>query len=399
MGILIGITGGIAAYKIPHLCRLLVKEGMTVKTVLTQTAQAFVAPLTLQAITNSPVYTDASVEAQNHMDHIELARWADKILIAPLSANHMAALAHGMADDLLTTLCLASQASLYVAPGMNEKMWAHPATQANIEILKARGVHFLGPDWGEQACGDVGWGRMIEPEQIVAALLNENNIEKRWQGLTIMVTAGPTIEPLDPVRYISNRSSGKMGYAIASKAKAMGAKVILVSGPCTLPTPAGVQRLNVTTATEMMNAVAAEINQVDIFISAAAVADFRVANVAEHKIKHPDLLQLTLERNVDILAEVANRSQKPFCVGFAAETQNGQENASNKLKTKKLDLIVFNDVKRQDIGFDVDFNEVTVISENQNFAIAKNTKEAVASQLLNIIGDCYDANHKTKDTR
>lgn len=398
MGILIGVTGGIAAYKIPHLCRLLIKQGIAVKTVLSQNAQAFVSPLALQAITNSVVYTHDSVEAQNHMDHIELARWADKILIAPLSANRMAALAHGLADDLLTTLCLASQAPLYVAPGMNEKMWAHPATQANVALLKARGVHFLGPDFGEQACGDVGWGRMIEPEHMVEALL-ENNVQGRLQNLTVMVTAGPTVEALDPVRYISNRSSGKMGYAIAAKAKAMGAKVILISGPCVLPTPSGVTRLNVTTANEMMNAVASQIDKVDIFISAAAVADFRIGDVAEHKIKNTDTLQLTLERNVDILAEVASRSQKPFCVGFAAETQNGQENALAKLNRKKLDLIVLNDVKRQDIGFDVDENEVTVFSQNQSYSIAKNTKEAVASQLLNIIGDCYDANHKTQNSR
>jgi phosphopantothenoylcysteine decarboxylase/phosphopantothenate--cysteine ligase len=398
---LVGITGGIAAYKTPDLVRLLKKQGMEVRVVLSQSAKAFVTPLSLQAVSGHPVYSellDCDFEAA--MGHIELARWAHGIIIAPLSANRLAALAMGMADDLLTTLCLATKAPIWVAPAMNQVMWHHPATQHNIQILKDRGVHILGPDWGEQACGDIGLGRMWEPQMIVDQILSEQSASTLL-GRKILITAGPTREAIDPVRFLSNRSSGKMGFALAQAAAALGAEVTLVSGPVALATPANVKRIDVVSAQEMLQAVNAHVDNVDIFISAAAVADFRPDSIASQKIKknnHGDHWSLTLVPNPDILAQVANRERRPFCVGFAAETEHLENNAQKKLRDKNIDLIAVNDVSRADIGFDTMDNALTVFCDQQTFSIAKANKYSVAINLLNIIGERYHAKNTTKSS-
>lgn len=402
---LLGITGGIAAYKTPELVRLLKKRGLDVRVVLTSGAKAFVTPLTLQAVSANPVYSellDADFEAA--MGHIELARWAQGILIAPLSANRLAALAHGFADDLLTTLCLATKAPIYAVPAMNQQMWQHPATQANLAILKERGVTILGPDWGEQACGEVGFGRMLEPASIVEQLFSaspQSVHEPILQGLNLLITAGPTREAIDPVRYISNRSSGKMGLALAEAAIALGAKVTLVHGPIHQPIPATIQSIAVTNAQQMLEEVNKQVIEADIFISAAAVADFRVKEAVAHKIKKgaDESWELTLVKNPDILASVAAREARPFCVGFAAETEFPEENAKQKLIHKKIDLIAVNDVSRQDIGFDTDDNALTVISHNKTHQIAKSTKYHVAVTLLEIISEYYHAKNKTKNSQ
>jgi len=396
---LLGITGGIAAYKTPELVRLLKKRGLDVRVVLSQGAKAFVTPLTLQAVSANPVCSellDADFEAA--MGHIELARWADGILIAPLSANRLASLAHGFADDLLTTLCLATTAPIFVAPAMNRQMWEHPATQANLAIVKARGITILGPDWGEQACGEVGFGRMLEPATIVEQLFSSSSpiaSSPILQGLRLLITAGPTREAIDPVRYISNRSSGKMGLALAMAAKELGAQVTLVHGPIhqTLPS---MKTIAVTSANEMLAAVEQHIEDADIFISAAAVADFRAKEQSPHKIKKgtDESWQVTLVKNPDILARVAARKNRPFCVGFAAETEFPEENAKQKLTHKKIDLIAVNDVSREDIGFDTDDNALTVISHNTTHQIAKASKYHVAIKLLEIISEYYHAKNK-----
>ncbi|MFI4937833.1 MAG: bifunctional phosphopantothenoylcysteine decarboxylase/phosphopantothenate--cysteine ligase CoaBC [Candidatus Berkiellales bacterium] len=396
---LLGVTGGIAAYKTPELVRLLKKQGSEVRVVLSAGAKEFVTSTTLQAVSGNPVYAelfDADFEAA--MGHIELARWAQSILIAPLSANRLAALAMGMADDLLTTLCLATQAPIFVAPAMNQAMWHHPATQHNLEIIKARGVTILGPDWGEQACLEVGLGRMLEPQEIIKQLFqtqvqtqNQPATTSALSGLKLLITAGPTREALDPVRYLSNRSSGKMGFALAQMAKAQGATVTLISGPVNLATPGGVQRIDVESAEQMYQAVISNYSQADIFISAAAVADFRPNQLSAQKIKKnaKETWQLSLVTNPDILATVASQPNKPFCVGFAAETENLPESAQQKLRDKKCDLIAVNDVSRSDIGFDVDMNALTVFSQDHTYAIPKMTKLEAASQLLTMIGECY----------
>ncbi len=398
---LLGITGGIAAYKTPELVRLLKKRGLDVRVVLSQGAKAFVTPLTLQAVSANPVYSELlDVDFEAAMGHIELARWAEGILIAPLSANRLAALAHGFADDLLTTLCLATKAPVYVVPAMNQQMWQHPATQANLTILKARGVTILGPDWGEQACGEVGFGRMLEPFTIIEQLFSivpEKTHAPLLQGLNLLITAGPTREAIDPVRYISNRSSGKMGLALAEAALKLGAKVTLVHGPIHQPIPQGIEAITVTTANEMLESVNNQIEYTDIFISAAAVADFRVKEPASGKIKKgsDESLELTLIKNPDILAAVAARKNRPFCVGFAAETDFPEENAKQKLIHKKIDLIAVNDVSRQDIGFDTDDNALTVISHTTTHHVAKAPKYDIAVKLLEIISEYYHAKNKT----
>lgn len=401
---LLGITGGIAAYKTPELVRLLKKQDADVRVVLSQGAKAFVTPMTLQAVSGHPVYSellDSDFEAA--MGHIELARWAQGIVIAPLSANRLSALAHGMADDLLTTLCLASEAPLWVVPAMNQKMWHHSATQANLNILKSRGVTVLGPDWGEQACGEIGLGRMLEPEKIVQQLSSQLIFDNTpvLQGLHVLITAGPTREALDPVRYISNRSSGKMGFALALAAKALGAKVTLISGPVALTTPQGVTRVDVQSCEEMLNAVIKHCHGADIFISAAAVADFRPEQVMPQKIKKQseNALQLNLVPTTDILAHVAAKKIRPFCVGFAAETEFSQSNAKKKLQQKNLDLIALNEVNREDIGFDVDVNALTVIAKDKTqVEIPKASKTQVAFKLLQIISEHYYAKNKTENS-
>jgi phosphopantothenoylcysteine decarboxylase/phosphopantothenate--cysteine ligase len=400
---IVGITGGIAAYKTPELIRLLIKQGAQVRVVLSEGAEHFVTPLTLQAVSGQSVYRhlfDEDFEAA--MGHINLARWAEGILIAPLTANRLAALAHGMADDLLTTLCLASQAPLYVAPAMNRQMWEHPATQANMAILRERGVHILGPDWGEQACKEIGWGRMVEPQSIVEKLLTPSEKEANLKALRILISAGPTREPIDPVRYISNRSSGKMGYALAKAARARGADVTLVTGPVNLPAPPEVKTIAVTTAKEMQEAVLKEAQSADIYISAAAVADFRVEKIAAQKIKKQDMVdahwQLNLIQNEDILKQVSALSNRPYCVGFAAETENDVVFAKTKLQEKKLDMIAVNDVSRSDIGFDAPENAIQVLTPEKIYSLAKALKSQIADNLLDIIKENYDAKNKTKNT-
>jgi phosphopantothenoylcysteine decarboxylase/phosphopantothenate--cysteine ligase len=399
---IIGITGGIAAYKTPELVRLLKKQGASVRVVLSQGAKAFVTPMTLQALTGHPVYSELlDTDFEAAMGHIELAKWAHAILIAPASANRIAALAHGMADDLLTTLCLASSARLYVAPAMNQQMWHHPATQANLVVLQERGVTILGPDEGEQACGDVGMGRMMEPQDIFHQLHTPFSEKKSpLYQKRILITAGPTREAIDPVRYISNRSSGKMGFALAQAAMNVGAKVTLISGPVALKTPHGVERIDVSTAQEMLDTVMTKMSNVDIFISAAAVADFQMEHQSAHKIKKESLEQFELKLipTPDILAHVAKLSQKPFCVGFAAETQNLEVNAKKKLVDKTLDLIALNDVSKSDIGFDVDMNELTVMSLEKSYNIPKASKLEVAVKLLDIISEQMNAKNKTKNS-
>ncbi len=388
---ILGISGGIAAYKTPELVRLLKKQGCEVRVVLSAGAKAFVTPMTLQAVSGEPVYSelfDADFEAA--MGHIELARWATGIIIAPASANRIAALAHGMADDLLTTLCLATKAPIWVAPAMNQQMWHHQATQTNVALLQERGITILGPDWGEQACGDVGLGRMLEPEAIFEQLTAAHL--PLFQDKQFVITAGPTREAIDPVRYLSNKSSGKMGFALAQAAIAMGAKVTLISGPVSLATPTGVKRIDVMSAKEMYNAVIAQSAACDIFISAAAVSDYRV-EMALQKIKKSaqDPMTLQLIQNPDILATVAKLKKRPFCVGFAAETEDVENNARRKLNEKELDLIAVNDVSREDIGFDVNTNALTVFGQQFHSHIPKNTKDQVAHSLLKIISECYHA--------
>ncbi|MCE9664115.1 bifunctional phosphopantothenoylcysteine decarboxylase/phosphopantothenate--cysteine ligase CoaBC [Halomonas sp. M5N1S17] len=371
--ILLGISAGIAAYKSAQLARLLKQAGCEVRVVMTEGAQAFITPLTLQALTGEPVRTSLlDPEAEAGMGHIELARWADVVLIAPGTADLMARLATGMADDLLTTLCLASEADKVMAPAMNQAMWRHAATQRNAERLQQDGWRLLGPDSGDQACGDVGPGRMLEPEAIVAELLAQTAETPPQallaRGLHIVITAGPTREPLDPVRYLSNHSSGKMGYALAASAARLGARVTLVSGPVTQTTPEGVERIDVETALEMQEACRGLVAACDIFIGCAAVADYRVDAVAEHKIKKQegeDGLTLKLIKNPDIIADVALKrdpaSRRPFVVGFAAETRDLEAYARDKLMRKQLDMIVANDVSAEGLGFGADDNAVLLL--------------------------------------
>ncbi len=364
--VLLGISAGIAAYKSAMLARLLKQAGCEVRVVMTEGAQAFITPLTLQALTGEPVRTSLlDPEAEAGMGHIELARWADTILIAPATADLMARLAAGMADDLLTTLCLASQSRKVMAPAMNQAMWAHPATQRNAARLAEDGWRLLGPASGDQACGDVGPGRMLEPEEILAALLEPPKAPEAT-GLAVTITAGPTREPLDPVRYLSNHSSGKMGYALAEAAAALGARVTLISGPVSLPCPAGVARLEVETALEMHEAALRQAEQSDLFIGCAAVADYRAEQAAEHKIKKvegEEGLTLRLVKNPDIIASVAAlpEARRPFVVGFAAETRDLAAYARDKLTRKRLDMIVANDVSREGLGFGADDNAALVL--------------------------------------
>ena len=370
--ILLGISAGIAAYKSAHLARLLKKAGHEVRVVMTDGAQAFITPLTLQALTGEPVRTSLlDPEAEAGMGHIELARWAELILIAPATADLMTRLVHGHADDLLTTLCLASDADKAMAPAMNQAMWRHPATARNTRQLEADGWRLLGPDAGDQACGDVGPGRMLEPEAIVDALFKAPDATpdeaRPAKGLTVTITAGPTREPLDPVRYLSNHSWGKRGYALAEAAAALGATVHLISGPVSLATPSGVNRLDVTSANEMAEAAYRLAAQSDVFIGCAAVADYRAANVSEHKIKktaNSDELTLTLVKNPDIIAEVAKHragALRPFMVGFAAETRDVEAYARDKLTRKGLDMIVANDVSLAGLGFGADHNAALLL--------------------------------------
>src|SRR5262245_35148930 len=334
--ILRGVTGGIAAYKSPDLVRRLMEHGAEVQVVMSRGAQQFVTALTFQAVSGRPVRSDLwDQAAEAAMGHIELARWAEEIVVAPATAEFIARLAHGFADDLLATICLATRARITLAPAMNREMWSNAATQANVQILKERGVRILGPASGEQACGEVGVGRMLEPVQIAEEIYAALPTDGVLAGLKVVITAGPTREAIDPVRFISNRSSGKMGYAVATAAREAGASVVLVTGPVQIPAPAGIERIAVETADEMLVAVQAQISSADIFIAAAAVSDYRCSEVARQKIKKTsDNMTLALSRAPDVLATVGRSDSPPFLVGFAAETENVEANALTKLHAK-----------------------------------------------------------------
>ncbi len=388
--IVIGISGGIAAYKAPDLVRRLIERGAQVRVVMTQGAQAFITPMTLQAVSGHPVSTDLlDPSAESSMGHIELAKWADAILIAPCTADVIAKLAAGMADNLLTTLCLATEAPVCIAPAMNQQMYKAAATQENLKRLKQRGLQIYGPGSGEQACGDVGPGRMLEPMQLVdslSMLLQPALLE----GVKICITAGPTREPLDPVRYLSNHSSGKMGFALAEAAAQMGAAVALISGPVSLPTPAGVERVDVTTAAQMHQAALKHASDSDIFIGCAAVADYRAEQIAPHKLKKQsgeERTTVTLVKNPDIIAEIAalDRSSRPFVVGFAAETQDVVQYAKQKLERKGLDMIAANDVSDPSLGFNTDSNAITLISHAGEQHLPAQAKSQLAIKLLTLI--------------
>jgi phosphopantothenoylcysteine decarboxylase/phosphopantothenate--cysteine ligase len=384
--ILLGVTGGVAAYKTPDLVRRLRERGALVRVAMTAGARQFVTALTLQAVSGEAVRTSLWDEnAEAAMGHIELARWADKIVIAPATAGFLARLAAGMADDLLATLCLASEAPIYVAPAMNRVMWSHPATRDNVAKLVERGVRILGPGLGDQACGEVGPGRMLEPDHIATLLLA--SASGALAATTVLITAGPTREPIDPVRYITNRSSGKMGFALAEAAAAAGARVKLVTGPVSLPTPAGVERFDVETAEEMYATVHEELPGADIFIGAAAISDYRPEQAAEHKIKkRRDRLDLTLTKAPDTLRSVAALESpvRPFTVGFAAETENLEAHAIRKLEDKRLDMIVANLVG-EGRAFDRDENEVVVFWPEGRREIALASKRQLARQLVDLI--------------
>jgi phosphopantothenoylcysteine decarboxylase/phosphopantothenate--cysteine ligase, prokaryotic len=379
--LILGLSGGIAAYKAAELCRLLVKDGAEVKVVMTPGAQSFITPLTMQALSGQRVHTDLlDVEAEAAMGHIELARWADLIVVAPASASFIARLANGEASDLLSTLCLARRGPLAIAPAMNQAMWHNAATQANLQTLRERGVTIWGPDSGAQACGDVGLGRMLEPSALLA--LAQSSFESGLlAGKKVTLTAGPTREALDPVRYLSNHSSGKMGYALAEAAAEAGADVTLVTGPTALEAPERVKTIKVESAEDMLQACQA--HPADIFIGVAAVADYRPAAPAAHKIKKSqDTLTLTLVRNPDILATMAASSPKPFCVGFAAETQDLARYARGKLEAKGLDLVFANDASAT---FGNDEAEVLALWRDGETLLERASKTQLAREMIRLI--------------
>jgi phosphopantothenoylcysteine decarboxylase / phosphopantothenate---cysteine ligase len=384
--VLLGVTGGIAAYKSPDLVRRLIERGAEVQVVMTPGAQKFVTPMTFQAVSGRPARVDLWDDgAEAAMGHIELARWAQLVLIAPASADFIARLATGRADDLLATLCLATEAPLILAPAMNRIMWANKATQANITLLESRGVRFLGPASGNQACGEVGAGRMWEPTMLATSLLEPPVNSGLLAGLNVLITAGPTRERLDPVRYLTNRSSGKMGFAVAAAAREAGAHVTLVAGPVQLPTPTGVTRINVESAREMYAAVHRHIAEADIFIAAAAVADFQPVTIAKQKIKKQGgMVKLDLEPAPDIVKSVADMSKRPLVVGFAAETNDVEDNARTKLKRKKLDMIAANQVG-EGLAFDCEDNALTVLWPGGKIEVARAPKLQVARELIALI--------------
>ncbi len=397
--ILLGVTGGIAAYKSADVVRRLRERGAEVQVVMTEAATRFVTPLTFQALSGRPVRSglwDEAAEAA--MGHIELARWADVVLVAPASADFLARLAGGRADDLLATTCLATAAPVCVAPAMNRLMWAHAATQANVATLAARGVRVLGPAEGAQACGETGPGRMLEPEALCAALLAADDAGS-LAGLNVVISAGPTREPLDPVRFISNRSSGKMGYAVAAAARAAGACVTLISGPVSLPTPAGVRRIDVETAAQMYAAVHEVIGQADLYIGAAAVADYTPVCCAEQKIKKTsDCLELSLQRAPDILASVSALQRRPYTVGFAAETNDVEKHALAKLARKRLDLIAANEVGC-DRAFDREDNALLVLWPGGRRELALQSKADLAREFIALVAERYHlARHSAAQT-
>ncbi|WP_404342944.1 bifunctional phosphopantothenoylcysteine decarboxylase/phosphopantothenate--cysteine ligase CoaBC [Pseudoalteromonas mariniglutinosa] len=382
--IVLGISGGIAAYKCAELVRRLKEQGCQVKVVMTESAKHFITPLTMQAVSGE-IVADSLLDpnAEAAMGHIEFAKWADLILVAPATSNMLAKMAAGIADDLLTTLLLATPAKVAVAPAMNQQMYAHPATQANIELLAKRGIAIWGPGKGEQACGDVGAGRMLEPHELLA-LCTAPAEKQLLAGKTITITAGPTREALDPVRFISNHSSGKMGYALAEAALALGAQVNLISGPVNIAPPSGANLTLIESAEQLLQASLNLAVQSDAFIGCAAVADYRAANVAEQKMKKQgDELTLTLVKNPDVIAAVANlKAQRPYTVGFAAETQDLANYAKGKLHSKNLDMICANDVSKTGLGFNSDHNALTLFWQDSSLDLAISSKTDLALNVM-----------------
>lgn len=386
--IVLGITGGIAAYKMPELVRRLIDQGANVRVVMTDSAKAFITPLTLQAVSGHAVSdTLLDEEAERGMGHIELAKWADLLLIAPASANTIAKIAHGLANDLLGTIVLATDATIAVAPAMNQQMWHAAITQENINKLITRGIHVWGPAQGEQACGDVGFGRLLEVPELIEHVTSLYR-KKTLTGQHWVITAGPTREAIDPVRYISNHSSGKMGYSIAHAAVNSGAKVTLISGPVNIIAPDSIDIVDVISAEQMHKQALIYADSADVFVACAAVADYRVSKIAEQKIKKTSEnqnMQIDLVKNPDIVADVASLEGKPFTVGFAAETQDVEQYALDKLKRKKLDLIAANNVALSGQGFNSDKNALTVFSATKKHEIALMNKSEVANQLVELI--------------
>lgn len=388
--ILLGVSGGIAAYKSVELVRRLRDTGAEVRVVMTRGAQAFVTPLTFQAVSGQPVHTellDAAAEAG--MGHIELARWAECVLVAPATADLIARLAHGLADDLLTTICLATRAPLVLAPAMNHLMWLNPATQGNCSLLQDRGIRLIGPESGSQACGDTGPGRMTEPGDLVAALFADR--PGRLAGRHVVVTAGPTYEDIDPVRFIGNRSSGRMGFAVAAAAAEAGARVSLVAGPVRLETPPGVERRDVRSAIEMHDAVLDLARGADVFFGVAAVADYRPEQLAQNKIKKGKPEQtLRLVSTPDIIAEIAGLPERPFTVGFAAETEHLKAHALEKLSAKSLDMIAANTVGQEGSGFESEENEILLLSADGEIPLGAGSKMELARRLVQEVADCLE---------
>ena len=385
--ILLCVTGGIAAYKAAEIIRLFKKDGADVRVIMTESAKEFITPLTLQAVSGNEIHDSLlDLKAESAMGHIELAKWADIILIAPCTAESMAKIVHGRADDLMGAVILASKASIYIAPAMNTTMWLDKGTQANYQTLLSRGINFIGPDEGEQACGDIGPGRLVEPDKIINLIKSHLN-KGPLSGKTVTITAGPTREQIDPVRYISNNSSGKMGYALAEAAVQEGAIVNLVSGPVVLAADKSINLFKINSASEMLEAVNTCMKSSDIFISCAAVADYKPSKYSDTKIKKENLdnLEINLEKNHDILSEVAEQFSSAYIVGFAAETSNVNSNAKKKLDSKNLNMIISNDVSDTSIGFDSDENEVHVITGSKTIFIKKDKKIRIAREILNII--------------
>lgn len=396
--ILLGVTGGIAAYKTAELVRRLKEKNFAVRVVMTSAAKSFVTPMTLQAVSGNPVHDNLfDCEAEAAMGHIELAKWADIVLIAPATANSIAKITYGLADDLLTTVLLATTAKIVIAPSMNQQMWANAATVNNIKQLANRDIVLLGPAKGEQACGDVGFGRMLEPNEIVESLKMFDYTKGRLnnsllKGKNITITAGPTVEAIDPVRFISNHSSGKMGYALAQAAQMAGANVTLISGPVSLAKPLGVNFKAVVSASEMFLSVQQAFDNTDIFIGCAAVADYAPEAIADQKIKkNNDDMKLTLKRTTDIIAWVGAQKSKPYVVGFAAESQNLESFANKKLKNKNLDMICANDISNKKYGFNSHENKILILKKNgDKIDLAADSKVNIAKNIILEISQSID---------
>ena len=385
--ILLGVTGGVAAYKSAEVIRLFKKQGADVRVIMTESAKEFITPLTLQAVSGNEIHDSLlDTKAESAMGHIELAKWADIILIAPCTAETIAKITHGRADNLMGAVLLASNADIFIAPAMNMNMWLDGSTQTNYKTLLKRGITFIGPAEGEQACGDIGPGRMEEPEKIIAFISSSFN-SGPFVNKTITVTAGPTREQLDPVRFISNNSSGKMGYSIAEAAIEAGAIVNLISGPVALNANSKINLIKVNSANEMQKSVMDCMKTSDIFIGCAAVSDFKSSDISDTKIKKEDIskIDIQLEKNEDILANVASKYKSAYVVGFAAETSDVVNNAKKKLISKNLDMIVSNDVSDKAIGFDADENEVNIITKNESIFLKRDKKIRIAREILNFM--------------